>query len=472
MYMRDDGTDIGAGGGFAIFLCVIFFFDLGKFQAAVASKTSVPPRQEIKKAQQALYKLKYYSGPIDGIPTKPARDSIREFQKINGLPPTGFADAQTVNLASQLALAPEDSPPTPAARPSETPIFNPIPSEPPPSSSTTHSIPATPPSSIKLSKITISGVGSGGYMAAQLQSAISSFISGVAIISAGPVGCSRGSARTAANACSCPSESGGWLGATEKTACTPLTAEAVSKWAIVVTEGMRGLIDDISNIKHHRIWLFSGGQDRTVPPSMLDALQQYYTHYGVPSTNIKRVHTEISGHGLPSNGASELLKWLYNEPHMEATTANPTSLKIFNQRPYKDSRFNGLDETGWIYIPAACQERPKGCKIHLALHGCKQNNSILEKDTFFGLQFVKNAGYNEWAEANRIVVLYPQIKPSKQGSMNNPYRYNPMGCWDFWGYTNPMGPELFPRQPSFIKKDGAQIEALKKMIEDLSNNFN
>ena len=42
--------------------------------------------------------------------------------------------------------------------------------------------------------------------------------------------------------------------------------------------------------------------------------------------------------------------------------------------------------------------------------------------------FVENAGYNEWADANDIVVLYPQARSREfQGSIQHA---NPQGCWD------------------------------------------
>lgn len=43
------------------------------------------------------------------------------------------------------------------------------------------------------------------------------------------------------------------------------------------------------------------------------------------------------------------------------------------------------------------------------------------------IHFVENAGYNEWADANNIVVLYPQARTANLGFAN------PQGCWDFWG---------------------------------------
>lgn len=335
--------------------------------------------------------------------------------------------------------------------------------------------------------VTVSGLSSGGYMAAQFQVTFSGSLAGAAVIQGGPYGCSRGSVRTAAQTCSCPSESGGVLGEMERAACTPLAAGAALELARGATEGMAGRIDPVENLKRHRVWLFSGGQDRTVPLPMMDALQRYYAAYGVPAAQVKRVHLEGSGHGLPTrdegacgvsrppflngcrlDGAGELLKWLYDAPDLQPAAARPESLKPFSQQPYRDaSRFDGLDDSGWIYVPAACEQDGASCRLHVAFHGCRQGQSVVEGGRRYGTTFVEGAGYNDWAEAHRIVVLYPQVRPSTRGSVLNPYGYNPKGCWDFWGYTDPVGAALFPRQPSFARKDAPQMKAVKAMIDAL-----
>ena len=62
------------------------------------------------------------------------------------------------------------------------------------------------------------------------------------------------------------------------------------------------------------------------------------------------------------------------------------------------------------------------------------------------------AGYNRWAETNRIVVLYPQARAT-WGMPLNPY-----GCWDWWGYTG----------TAYTGKSAPQIAALRAMVEKLA----
>ena len=77
-----------------------------------------------------------------------------------------------------------------------------------------------------------------------------------------------------------------------------------------------------------------------------------------------------------------------------------------------------LSRVGYIYVPHTCAAEP--CRLHVAFHGCKQDLESVHDD------FIRDAGYNQWAASNSIVVLYPQAT----GSAANPNR-----CWDFWGYS-------------------------------------
>jgi poly(3-hydroxybutyrate) depolymerase len=61
--------------------------------------------------------------------------------------------------------------------------------------------------------------------------------------------------------------------------------------------------------------------------------------------------------------------------------------------------------------------------VHVVFHGCGQAAANWDVgDAVYG-----HAGYNRWADQNKIIVLYPQTTPSA---------VNFDGCWDWWGYTN------------------------------------
>ena len=69
--------------------------------------------------------------------------------------------------------------------------------------------------------------------------------------------------------------------------------------------------------------------------------------------------------------------------------------------------------------------------------------------------FLRDAGYNAWADANNVIVLYPQATPWLRASDFSQLSANPQGCWDWWGYS---GDDYFGR-------DGRQMRAVKSMID-------
>jgi poly(3-hydroxybutyrate) depolymerase len=103
-----------------------------------------------------------------------------------------------------------------------------------------------------------------------------------------------------------------------------------------------------------------------------------------------------------------------------------------------------MDDEAFVYIPKTCESQR--CRIHVAFHGCRQGRAAV-KD-----QFAREAGYNRWADTNRIIVLYPQAIARWWGT------YNPKGCWDWWGYSG----------SEYHTKEGAQIRAVKAMLDRLS----
>jgi poly(3-hydroxybutyrate) depolymerase len=94
-----------------------------------------------------------------------------------------------------------------------------------------------------------------------------------------------------------------------------------------------------------------------------------------------------------------------------------------------------------IYIPSNCQQK-KPCRLHVAFHGCRQYFGVI------GEVFAKDSGYNEYAESNDIIILYPQSKKSL-------YPYNPKGCWDYYGFGG-FGS---------YSRTSQQIFAIQKMIK-------
>jgi poly(3-hydroxybutyrate) depolymerase len=109
----------------------------------------------------------------------------------------------------------------------------------------------------------------------------------------------------------------------------------------------------------------------------------------------------------------------------------------FRQQPFTHGSIgHGLADTGYAYVAPECRDRA-GCRVHVVFHGCKQA----------GEGFVRDSGYAEWADNNRLIVLFPQVKASSDGS-------NPLGCWDWWGYTG----------SDYLTRSGPQIAAVERML--------
>jgi hypothetical protein len=228
-----------------------------------------------------------------------------------------------------------------------------------------------------------------------------------------------------------------------------------------------GRIDPIESLATERVYLFSGTEDRTVVPAIVEAAAQYYSQMGVPPANIKYVKNVAAGHGFVTEDqgaacgytgypyvvdcqydqAGDLLRVIYGPLKPRAPMASGT-LAPFDQRPYTAGLSgHGLAEEGYVYIPAACSS-DAACRIHVAFHGCTQNHDTV------GDEFIKNTGFARWADTNRMIVLYPQVV---SGNLSNP-----QGCWDWWGYTG----------LDYLTRDAPQIEAVYRMLKKLAGSRN
>jgi hypothetical protein len=293
--------------------------------------------------------------------------------------------------------------------------------------------------------LTVSGVSSGGHMALQYQVAFSRDVAGAGIIAAGPWSCARGSLYRALRTCSRGEVIGPEVG--------PLVQLARESAAA-------GRIDDPAWLAPDRVWAFHGSRDEVVGAAVMDSLLRFYRAFLPP----ERLHYETrvpAAHGFPTRGegaacdqatspwlndcdfdaAGELLRHLYDDLREPAGPLRG-ELREFDQRPYTTGRAaSSLAGTGWIYVPQDCNGR-RPCRIHVAFHGCRQGTD------FVGRTFVRSAGYNRWADANRIVVLYPQVARSWLRP------FNPQGCWDWWGYTG----------ADYAERNGAQLAAVRRML--------
>ncbi len=126
---------------------------------------------------------------------------------------------------------------------------------------------------------------------------------------------------------------------------------------------------------------------------------------------------------------------------------------------------HGLGRQAYLYIPAACHQGQSACRLHVALHGCHQfpewsfqgkaGSRVGNQTVRFGGLFRDNL-YNHVAEANNIVVLYPQA----HNIGSQPDDINPYGCWEFW-------PFFAKDRHNYYSREGRTLKMIDNMIDAL-----
>jgi poly(3-hydroxybutyrate) depolymerase len=322
--------------------------------------------------------------------------------------------------------------------------------------------PALPTFQVDLSKTSVSGLSSGAFMAAQFQVAYSSTVVGAGIVAGGPFYCAGSSPMTAFV-----------LNAT--TICmNPLpgfTPNAGFLLGQAKTFAQLREIDDVANLKKARFYLFSGSADKTVTTPVVDQTAAFYKLAGVPEKSIRYEHTVDAGHAMITDNkkdvacattaapfindcdfiqSQEILKHIYGDLNPPASQLSGKFIK-FNQNEFVHSFLSSMSNDGYAYVPESCATVT--CKVHVAFHGCEQGA------TKIGSRFFTTTGYNELADSNDIIVLYPQVEASS-GFFS---AYNPKGCWDFWGYSS-----FNQFAPDFYSKSAPQMAAVKAMLDRLA----
>lgn len=323
---------------------------------------------------------------------------------------------------------------------------------------------ALPAYHVDLSQTSVSGLSSGAYMAGQFAVAYSDMVVGAGLIAGGPYYCAGSPSIglytpfmiNAMRSCMNPEQA---------LASPPAAAESLRA---AKTFAQEGRIDDPARLKRQKIYLFSGKSDRTVTRAVMDQTFEFYQLAGVPPEQIVYVTDVNAGHAIvtdnnadqacPTTGppfvndcdfsqARDILKHIYPKLNPPSARLSGKLLK-FNQRSFIHGSLSSMSNAAYAYVPKSCASQT--CRVHVAFHGCRQSAQAV------GDHFYAKAGYNELADSNQLIVLYPQVEPSPV------YPYNPRGCWDFWGYSS-----VNPLFPDFYAKSAVQMTAVKAMLDRL-----
>ncbi len=320
------------------------------------------------------------------------------------------------------------------------------------------------------SGITVSGISSGAFLAHQIHIAHASMIQGAGLIAGGPYYCAGSgypfTVLRATTVCATLGSFGPFIGPPE---VGPLLEE-------IAARAEADDIDDPANLRSDRVYLFSGEQDDIVPTSVVEAVADLYRPWIADAGLILHREREAP-HAMITDGfgtacddqaspyiancgfdlAGAILNHLYGvlpsgtpQKSGEVLSFDQTAILATTSGHTATAATIGMAETGFVYVPEACQNG--GCRLHVALHGCLQSAKRI------GDAFVIGAGYNRWADAGRIVILYPQASAEVEdlGLIDLPWP-NPAGCWDWWGFAG---------EP-YHTRSAPQIRAIKSMIDRL-----
>lgn len=298
--------------------------------------------------------------------------------------------------------------------------------------------------------VTVSGLSSGAYMAMQMHLAFAQDIAGAGIVAGGPYGCAQGSLGQALSRCLAPgdADAGPDVPGLERT---------------VRERAADGRLAPLDALAGDRVHLFTGSGDRTVSPAVATAAAALYRRLGMAPDDLRVVTHPSAGHGLPVHDgpvpcdrteppylidcardeAGEILDWLLGPAQGSARPPSRPLQAVPQTLGTAKPAAIGLGPTARLHVPEACA-RGARCRLHIVFHGCRQG------DDFLGDAFATGAGFNRWADARDIVVLYPQIRASTLMG-------NPRGCWDWWGYTG----------PAYDTRQGAQIAAVARIARTL-----
>jgi len=234
-------------------------------------------------------------------------------------------------------------------------------------------------------------------------------------------------------------------------------------------------IDPKANIAGQKIFMFVGNSDTTVGPNPMNALQTQYSNNGVPAANLDYIKRDSTAHVFPTDfdstgnnacnstsspyiancgydGAKAVLSTFYGTLNARNNAPAAGNYIEFDQTAFISNP--GVAPTGWVYVPANCAGGAQ-CRLHVALHGCKQDYASI------GDKFVKSTGYTRWADTNSIIVLFPQarVDNTTHATAASGTLPNGNGCWDWIGWYG----------SNFAQKAGVQAAALKAMVDQVAS---
>jgi len=350
-----------------------------------------------------------------------------------------------------------------------------------------HAAPKLGSYNIAANQHSISGLSSGAFMTVQLHLAYSASFIGAGVVAGGPYRCAESSRQLALTA-----EDSYMVNALYicMTPLTPRTGPNPVRLAQIARQTeAAGQIDPLSNLARQRLYIFTGTEDSVVSSTVVETTSRFYQELGVPSDQILFINNVPAGHSLITDNiedsylaanqppylnyggyyqSHDILRHIYGRlaPPVERLSGR---IMPFEQAPFLDpgeAEYACLSRYGYVYVPDAVARGEKARGVHIAIHGCKQGAGFVSltyglpdmaNQPPYGNRYVTTTGYNEIADSNNFIVLYPQCQGDDDSTAQNPD-----GCWDWWGYTSKSA-----SNPDYYTRDAVQIKAIHRMLETL-----
>ena len=334
--------------------------------------------------------------------------------------------------------------------------------------------------------ITASGISSGADMVVQFSVAYSATIKGTGVFAGQPYHCA---VTKFPEDTVVPGVNPG-VPCTKADGCAPNTtllydhcknhpqwvrAEMLGKYAR--EQAAAGTIDQLGNLSNHPVYLYRGTKDgcyqagaegavieffRAVQPESAMSNGLIAFENTIPSLHAQPTIHEGSPCGGPYtgkysylascgyDGAGAALQHVYNNSLVPPSKrANNSRLQLIDQEIYMEPGNDvGLAKQANMFVPPQCAGAgAKKCKLHIWFHGCGgcSGGNFYESS-------IKYAGFNEWAETNDIVILYPVMR--SYGTSGQQHGC----CWDGYGQTG----------QDYALQSGGQMKAVRKMLKAIS----
>ena len=314
-----------------------------------------------------------------------------------------------------------------------------------------------PKLNIDPNRIAVAGMSSGAYMATQVHLAFSDHLIGAGLVAGGPYGCTKGDLDTALSTC--------MKGA-------PAAPDAAGLAGVAVERGVTRHLAPIAGLNGDRVLIVHGALDQMVASSVGTASYDFYAALArLPEAKDLKLRLDAErkfAHTFPTqasgtecgvsvspylgsckfDAAGEIMREIFAAPSLDAAPAATGELRSFNQDAYlTDGADAYLASSGYLYVPKVCSDPlAPACGLLIAFHGCEQNADKV------GEAFVRDAGFNRWADQLQVVVLYPQTRASY-------FPLNPKACWDWWGFSGKDFDVRSGVQPRWVARASAALGA-------------